>query len=248
MTWKAQCINYRLPPDLLGDYLWLKKGLEARHDEYVRKTRPVIRLLDLVKRNCVPAKADGWRFLDHVWVWEDSLVFQIERASWDDVPESTDWLCYLRRMYVVDSRRNQGIASRFLNCLQRWALEAETAVSLVSLLFGFSGNGFSKGPYFLESVADLLALWDEGSFHAVYGQEWLCNWYLKRGFQRIKLLDGRFFSFASKVASENQLIYLPSSLSVAAKRSLSHRLTHERRHEPLADAGKILISDQAGAA
>ena len=156
MATPQQCINLRLPPYLVDDYLWLQKTFEQQKDLERRELSAFERLRRLVDRNCCRGKADSWRFLDNVWVWRDGVVFELERARWADVPDSRNWLAYLRRMYVVDAKRNAGLGTQFLRTLQGWCEEAGIALSLVSVLFGFSHSEWDNGAFFLSTTDEVL--------------------------------------------------------------------------------------------
>lgn len=231
MDWHAQHANLRLSPDLIDDYLWLQKTYKDAQDEYRRKTPPIRRLQKLIKDHCVPAKTRAWHFLENVWVWNDAVVFELEKAWWDDVPTSGDWLAYLRRMYVVDSKRGCGYGSQFIDNLLQWSRESGAVVCLVSFLFGLSRNAIDRGPFFFETIEDVLDVWEKGEIHPVVGGEWLRGWYASKGFRRGQLLDRDFFGFQSCISHLDQLVFVPDSLDGSAKLAASHRL----RDEPPAD-------------
>lgn len=227
MDWQAECINHRIPPDLIGDYLWFQRTYRDAQEEYRRSTPPIRRLQKTIKNQCAPAKVCSWRMLENVWVWKEAVVFELERAWWDDVPGSGEWLAYLRRMYVIDSKRGSGYGSEFIGDLCRWAEDAGAAICLVSVLFGFSRFAHDKGPFFLESLDEVLGIWEAGEIQPVFGAEWLRDWYSRRGFCRANLLDGGFFSFPSGIGEHDQFVFVPKSLDAGAKLAASHRLTHE---------------------
>jgi GNAT superfamily N-acetyltransferase len=225
--------NARLPPDLIDDFLWLQKSYEQSQEDYLRRTPPFMRLVNLIKQNCRVARVDGWKQIDNVWVWRDVVVFELERAAWDDVPGSNQWLAYLRKMYVVDEQRSRGYGSEFLELLKDWCRDACTAVCLVSSPFGFAKDSFSNGAFFLQDVDAVLSLWESGSFQPGFGQEWLRNWYSQRGLRNCWLLDDHFFGFKSAVHDLDQFIFIPESLDVSAKEAASHRLICEPSAESL---------------
>jgi GNAT superfamily N-acetyltransferase len=217
--------NTRLPPELIDDFLWLQKCYEQSQEEYRRKTFPYLRLVNRVKQNCRVARVDGWRQLENVWVWEDVVAFELERASWHDVPGSDQWLAYLRKMYVVDAKRGRGYGSQFVRSLQEWCQDAGAAVCLVSVPFGFSKDSLSQGAYFLNDLGEVFSLWESGEIHCLPGQDLLRHWYLQRGFLNVNLLDEHFFDFKSPVSSDDQFIFMPESVDDSAKLAASHRLT-----------------------
>lgn len=246
MDWHVQYANLRLPPDLIDDYLWLQKTYKQAQEEYRRTTAPIRRFQKVVKDQCVPARVGAWRLLENVWVWNDSVVFELERAWWDDVPGSGEWLAYLRKMYVLDSKRGCGYGSQFISNLLGWAEDSGAAVCLVSLFFGLSRHTHDKGPFFLGSIEEVLSIWETGEIHPVVGGDWLRDWYSSKGFRRAKLLDNDFFSFKSRISDLDQFVFVPKSLDVAAKQAASHRL----QYEPLGDLtdgqGSALIAPASG--
>jgi GNAT superfamily N-acetyltransferase len=227
MDRKILTANSRIPPDLIDDYLWLQKCYKHSQETYAEHTTPVMRLLDLVRGKCKVARVNGWKSLENVWVWNDAVVFELEKAFWDDVSGSENWLVYLRKMYVVDSKRGRGLGSEFVHSLQQWCEISGSAVCLVSLPFGFSRDAYSGGAYFLDKAADVVDLWEEGEFHRLMGVELLRSWYSDRGFRNAFLLDGHFFSFSGAINDDDQFIYVPGTLDDSAKPLASHRL-HKR--------------------
>jgi GNAT superfamily N-acetyltransferase len=248
MDWQVHYANHRITPDLLHDYLWLQRSYEQAQAEFKRTTPPIRRLQKLIKDHCVPARVSSWRFLENVWVWENAVIFELERAWWADVPGSGNWLAYLRRMYVLDSKRGCGYGSRFIASLLEWAEESAAAISLISLLFGLSRNAHDKGPFFLESVEDVLGVWETGEIHRIVGGEWLRDWYSRKGFSRIRLLDGDFFNFNPSIPHCDQLVFLPASLDGAAKLAASHRLAYEAAADSSEEEASTLIASASGAA
>ena len=228
--------NTRLPPYLVDDYLWLQKTYKQSQIDYRRRTFPYLRLLNLVKQNCQVARVNRWKQMDNVWVWKDSVVFELERACWDDVPGSNQWLAYLRKMYVIDPKRGCGYGTQFVRLLQEWCQLAGVAVCLVSVPFGFSRDSFEQGAYFLHDLDEVLSVWETGEFQPVPGQEWLRHWYTQRGFSNANLLDRQFFYFRSPTCREDQFIYMPDSLDGSAKLAASHRLKDEQRTERVEQA------------
>jgi hypothetical protein len=231
MDWQVQSSNLRLPPDLIDDYLWLQKSYQQAQAEYRKRTPPISRLRNLIKQNCKPAKTSRWQFLENVWVWNDAVVFELERAWWNDVPGSGEWLSYLRRMYVVDSKRGVGHGTAFIRSLQSWAEDSGAAISLISCHFGLSREMHDKGPFFLESVEEVVDIWDTAEIQPVFCHDWLRCWYATRGFHNVMLLDNGFFSFRSDIASSDQFVFIPKSLDDSAKLAASHRWKHEPTDE-----------------
>jgi GNAT superfamily N-acetyltransferase len=248
MDWRVHYANHRITPDLLDDYLWLQKSYEQTQSEFKRTTPPIRRLQKLVKDHCVPARVSSWRFLENVWVWEDSVVFELERAWWADVPDSGNWLAYLRRMYVLDSKRGGGFGSQFLTNLLQWAEESAAAICLVSLLFGLSRNAHDKGPFFLETVEDVLSVWETGEIHRIAGGDWLRDWYGRKGFHAVRLLDSGFFNFNPGPAAGDQLVFVPQSFDGSAKLAASHRLAHESKADRRNERDATLIAPASGMA
>lgn len=246
MDLQTQHANLRLPPDLIDDYLWLQKTYKNAQEEYRRNTPPIRQLQKLIKDHCVPAKTKSWRFLENVWVWNDAVVFELEKAWWDDVPTSGDWLAYLRRMYVVDAKRGCGYGSQFIGNLLQWSQESGAVICLVSLLFGLSRNALDKGPFFLETTADVLSIWETGEIHPVVGGDWLRDWYERKGFRRANLLDQDFFGFESNISHLDQFVFVPTSLSGSAKLSASHRLQYEQPDDPAHGLKNGLIASGSG--
>jgi GNAT superfamily N-acetyltransferase len=246
MNWQVNYANLRLPPDLAGEYMWLQKIYKRGQEEYRLKTPPIRRLQNRIKEHCSRAKACSWRFFDNVWVWNDSVVFELENASWDDVPGSGQWLAYLRRMYVVDSKRGCGYGSHFISALLKWAEDSGAAICLVSIPFGMSRSSHDKGPFFLESVGDVLGIWETGELHHVVGGEWLRHWYSSKGFRRANVLDDHFFKFKSIIDEKDQFVFIPNSLDVAAKVAVSHRLKNEPLDESATGRETVLIGSEAG--
>lgn len=228
MDQKVFRANTRLPPYLIDDFLWLQKMYEQSQEDYRRRTSPFMRLLNLVKQNCQVARVNRWKQIENVWVWKDAVIFELERASWDDVSGSNQWLAYLRKMYVVDPKRGAGCGSEFIRLLQEWCQLAGVAVCLVSAPFGFSRDSFGQGAYFLHDLNEVLALWETGEFQPLPGQELLRHWYSQRGFRNANLLDGQFFCFKSPISREDQFIFIPDSLDGSLKLAASHRLNDER--------------------
>lgn len=187
--------------------------------------------MNLVKQNCQVARVDGWRQIDNVWVWRDTVIFELERASWDDVVGSNQWLAYLRKMYVVDSKRAVGYGSQFIQSLQEWCELSGVAVCLVSMPFGFSRDTFGQGAYFLNDLNEVLGLWETGKFQPLPVQDWLRHWYSQRGFRNVNILDGQFFGFRSPISAKDQFVFIPDSLDGPAKLAASHRLRDERNTE-----------------
>lgn len=248
MDWQVQYANHRITPDLLDDYLWLQRSYEQTQAELKRTTPPIRRLQKLIKAYCVPARVSSWRFIENVWVWEDSVVFELERAWWADVPGSGNWLAYLRRMYVLDSRRGCGCGSQFMTSLLQWAEESSAAISLVSLLFGLSKNAHDNGPFFLETVEDVLNIWETGKIHRIAAGDWLRDWYRRKGFHAARLLDGGFFNFNPGPAEEDQLVFVPRSFDGSAKLTASHRLAPESRADRRSERHTTLIAPASGMA
>jgi GNAT superfamily N-acetyltransferase len=234
MDQRILAANSRLPPDLIDEYLWLQKCYKNSREKYVQHTTSVMRLLDLVRGNCKVARVKGWKSLENVWVWNDAVVFELEKAYWDDVSGSGNWLAYLRKMYVVDSKRGCGLGSKFIHTLQEWCEISGSAVCLVSLPFGFSRDAYSGGAYFFDKAADVVDLWEAGEFHPLIGIELLRSWYSERGFRNAFLLDGHFFSFSSEIDDDDQFIYVPGTLDDSAKPLASHRL--RKREECLPES------------
>ena len=246
MDQHVQYANLRLPPYLLDDYLWLQKTYKQAKEEYRRTTVPARQLLNLLKVNCRPARVGAWRLLENVWVWNDAVVFELERAWWDDVPGSGEWLAYLRRMYVVDSKRGCGFGSQFIKNLLGWAEESGSAVCLVSLLFGLSRTTHDKGPFFLSTIDEVLSIWETGEIHPVVGGEWLRDWYSSKGFRRARLLDNDFFSFKPCISDQDQFVFVPNSFNVAAKRAALHRVQYELLGDSTNRQGCTLIASASG--
>lgn len=229
--WQVQGANLRLPPDLVPEYLWLQKCYQKAQAEYRKHTPPISRLRNLIKQSCKPAKTTSWRFLENVWVWNDAVVFELERAWWSDVPGSGEWLAYLRRMYVVDSKRGVGNGTEFVRQLQGWAEEACAAICLISVHFGLSRDADDEGAFFMETLEEVVDIWDTGEIQPLVCHEWLRHWYAKRGFRNGVLLDEDFFSFRSSVPLSDQFVFVPKSLDASAKLAASRRLRDECLNE-----------------
>jgi hypothetical protein len=223
-----------LHPALFEDLIFLQKAHAKSQSEYRASTTAVTRLRNKIKHNCLPARINPWQILEDVWVWNDSVVFEIERAFWDDVPNSGDWLMMLRKLYVVDSKRNIGCGTSFIQALQSWCDDAGAAVCLISCPFGFSRYEQDRGPFHLESISQVLNLWTTGVFHKQETGALLRAWYLERNFRNAYLLDGNFFKYETAYAYEDQFIYAPKTIDGSAKQAAWHRLSHERLPERLA--------------
>jgi len=223
-NWKAIAASNKIPLDLVGEYLWLQECYKKSQAEYRSRTTPFQRLTKLIKDNCKVARVDGWRSLENVWIWGDSVVFQLERASWDDVPGSGNWLAYLRRVFVVNERQGAGYGTRFVGLLRDWCEEAGAAVCFVSVPFGFARDSIDPREHCLRSVDEVVALWEVGECVERAEQEWLRGWYLQRGYRNANIRDDHFFSFVSQISGNDQFVYFPESLSRDAKLSAMHRL------------------------
>ncbi len=220
-----------LHPALFEDLVFLQKAYAKSQSEYRASTNAVTRLKHKIKHHCQPARVSPWQMLEDVWVWNDSVVCEIERAYWDDVPNSGDWLVMLRKLYVVDSKRNMGCGTSFIQALQSWCDASGAAVCLIACPFGFSRDEQDCGPFYLESISHVLKLWTTGVFHKQETGALLRAWYSQRHFRNAFLLDGNFFKYETAYSYEDQFIYVPKTIDRSAKQAASHRLSNERPPE-----------------
>jgi GNAT superfamily N-acetyltransferase len=222
-----------LHPSLFEDLVFLQKSHAKSQSEYRSSTTAVTRLKHKLKHHCQPARISPWQLLEDVWVWNDAVVCEIERAYWDDVPNSGDWLVMLRKLYVVDSKRNMGFGTSFIQALQGWCEDAGAAVCLIACPFGFSRDEHDRGAFHLESISQVLNLWTTGVFHKQETDVLLRLWYSQRRFRNAYLLDENMFRYKTAYGYEDQFIYVPETLDGSAKQAASHRLSNERLPECL---------------
>jgi hypothetical protein len=226
---EIEWINSRcgLPPTMFEEFVFFQNACQESRRKLCLTTTAVTRLKQTIKQQCEMARVQAVKALEGVWVWQDAVVFEVERAFWDDVPGSGDWLMMLRKIYVVDSKRNMGWGTRFVKTIQAWCENAGAAICLICCPFGLSRNETDRGPFYLQTLREVLDLWETGAFHKQETGAMLRQWYLQRGFRNANLLDGNFFKFREKYECSDQFIFVPDSLDGAARQSASHRLRNE---------------------
>ena len=156
--------------------------------EYLSNTSPNQRFRDFLRRECLMVQCNN-QFHDNVWSWNDSVVFEIENARWDDCVDSISWLWYWRKAYVVDSKRGSGVFGRFCNEIQSWCDRSGVVVCFVAKSFGFGTQSDTaevldhvvRPARWLDTVSEVSCAWNS-SLISSFPDDWLVEFYKNRGF------------------------------------------------------------------
>lgn len=201
--------------------------------EYLSRTTPSQRFKDCLRRNCLMVQCNN-EFQDNVWSWNDSVVFEIERASWDESPDSASWLWYWRRAYVVDSKRGSGVFCQFCKEIQEWCDKSGVAICFVAKSFGFGTPADSGGildftvrpAIWLETVKDVSCAWNQ-SLMSSWPDDWLVDFYRSRGFENCRITFPGLCEDPESIPLERQFVYVGSEADWRVRETVRRRLSNE---------------------
>lgn len=205
------------------DYL---QKLAAKVRESERRTyTPTTRMRNCLSRYCRKAVVDGRVVSDDTYIWNDSVVFELEKAFWSDVGTSRDWLWYLRKVYVLDSKRGNGLGKGFVNELKLWCDQSDCVVSLFADGFGFCKNELDCGAFYFDDINELLRVWSSGTHARNQPQFGIEHLYERCGFTRACIIDDGFFNFSpEKYTIEKQFVYIGRYAASRIVPEIRHRL------------------------
>jgi len=182
--------------------------------EYLSNTSPNQRFRDFLRKECLMVQCNN-QFHENVWSWNDSVVFEIETAKWDDCPESISWLWYWRKAYVVDSKRGCGVFGKFCNEIQSWCDRSGVVLCFVAKSFGFGTPSdtddvldyVSRPASWLDTVGDVSCAWNS-ILMSPFPDEWLMQFYKSRGFTNGQMTFRGLCEDVSVIPFERQFVYV----------------------------------------
>jgi|APCry1669189034_1035192.scaffolds.fasta_scaffold02613_6 GNAT superfamily N-acetyltransferase len=173
--------------------------------EYLCRTTPNQRFRELLSSNCLGVSCN-YCFLEGVWSWNGSIVFEIENVSWDDVDGSIGWLWYLRRAYVVDSARCKGVFKRFCLAIMEWADRSGIALCFFASSFGFDLSGVDRANY-LMSLEDVSCAW-KSELTDIRPDGWLVDFYRNMGFKNAYISHSGFAMDPNVYGVDRSFVYV----------------------------------------
>ena len=201
----------------------LEKIARKSRDEEWRETNARTRLLRRLKKDCVTAKIDGWYHLPGTWMWNDTVVFQMETMSWGDCEDSGDYLQYLTKFYVLDSERGKGTGTAFLNQLKRWMDDTGSVVFFFACSYGLSGNG--RDAYGFHDMNQLLKYWAAQRLVETESTDVLLRWYKRLGFQNACVHATWHNAAKEEHELKTQFLYIGDKLQSHYKEQIRKRLS-----------------------
>ena len=148
--------------------------------EYLCRTTPNQRFREILSEKCRRVSCNHI-FLESVWSWNDSVVFEIENIKWDDVDGSSEWLWYWRRAYVVDSKRAAGVFRSFCEQIKQWADRSGVAICFFASAFGIDVSGVERSNY-LSTLEEVSCAWNS-ELVEIRPDDWLVEFYRSLGFR-----------------------------------------------------------------
>lgn len=208
------------------DYLQ-KLAASVRESER-RSYPPSTRMRRCLSRYCRKAVVDGLVVSDDTYVWNESVVFEIEKAVWSDVATSRDWLWYVRKIYVLDSKRGTGLGKGFVNDLKLWCDQSDCVVSLFAEGFGFCKSEFDCGAFYFDDMNDLLRVWSTGTHARNQAKNGIEQFYENCGFTRACIIDDGFFRYSpDHYTIDKQFVYIGRYAESCIIPDIRHRLDAE---------------------
>ena len=203
----------------------LDRVLESSRRERRLRTTPNERFRDWIRSNCLRGICNKW-LMDDVWIWNDSVVFELAPIKWDDAPGSEKWLWYWNRAYVVDGKKTSGEFSRFLDQFLYWVDSSGVALCLFSYAFGFDLADIGK-PSYLETAEDVCCSWNIDICPTGL-DEWLSNYYRKRGFRNCWIGWKNKPMPIEKYPLERQLVYVGKDADYETKTAVETRIKNSK--------------------
>ena len=152
---------------------------KSRRD-YLCRTTPNQRFMDILRNECKMVSCNHI-FLDGVWSWNDSVVFELAKIKWDDVDGSSDWLWYWTRAYCVDSKRGNGVFGQFCREMMEWCDRSGVAICFFASGFGFDVGNIDL-PNYLSTLEQVSCSWCS-ALTEIKPDEWLIDFYRGMGFR-----------------------------------------------------------------
>lgn len=176
---------------------------------------------------CRRAVVDGIRVLENVYVWRNSVVFELEKIWWNGCPECIRTLWYLRKVYVVDSFRGRGVGEQFVSALKRWCDASGSVVSLCAVGFCLRSSELSVGCSCFDSVEGVLRCWRNDLIMPSGLDLLLGEFYSRMGFENAPLTSGGDHSVSGDVCIRKQFVYVGSRVSAADRSAILERRNDE---------------------
>jgi len=154
-----------------------------------------------------------YQMLEDKYIWQEKVLFVLERWEIPGVANSKSFVLYLRRVYCVGSERGKGYGTGLITKLKLLAEITGVVIVLVASNYEISGSDDDKGGFYTTSMEQVLKL-DNGQYrhYLEFNQLLINSWYLKQNF-----VNGRIFSGLDgyEEYSEDQqfIFYRPSSLA-----------------------------------
>lgn len=162
----------------------------------------------ILSSECRKAVVDGFRVLENVYVWQDSVIFELDKIAVDELRECSHRMWYLRKVYVVDSNRGCGFGERFVSELKRWCDVSGSVVGLCAVGFCLRSSEFSAGCSCFDTVNEVLRCWKNELIVPSGLDVLLENFYARMGFDNARLPGARSFASSNEMCLKKQFIYV----------------------------------------
>ena len=138
---------------------------------------------------------------------DPKAVAQIEKVSWYGNQQSNASLLYLTKLYVLDTERDNGIGTNFVQEIKRIVDETGMVLFLRAESFSFS-NEEGGLPYSFYNMDDLLQSWEAEKLTSNDGDILLIEWYTRLGFLNACTHDGDIWPVKEYHRLNRQFLYI----------------------------------------
>ncbi len=138
---------------------------------------------------------------------DPKAVAQIEKVEWGGVPKSCGSLLYLTKLFVLDTERDNGIGTNFVQEIKRTVDETGMVLFLRAESFSFS-NEEGGLPYSFYNMDDLLQSWEAEKLTSNDGDMVLIEWYKRLGFLNACTHDGDIWPVKEYHRLNKQFLYV----------------------------------------
>ena len=159
---------------------WMERiEAEARATKH-KTARGLNGFVDVMKQEC---ELGGERNLELpcCYIYKNSAVAQIEPTIWSNGNNTESTLLYMRKIYVLDSLRGEGIGTAFINHIKKSVDHAGMILFLNAQSFSLADSKDGR-PYGFDSMDELLQHWNAEQLTGTDVTVLLKDWYRKQGF------------------------------------------------------------------